>query len=267
MKKVTLFVVFFQIVIGNLYSINPMRDYTIKPDKLNIEYEEKKIPSSNSAMLNTWVMKSTIENKKNYTFIIAGSDAGNMGFSLAYAAYLLNSGYDVVTFDYRGFGESSDFKHNENNLYHAEYIDDFHSVVSWVKKEMAPEKIGVLAFSMGTLIATAGFEKSNYDVLVAEGFIKSPKKIVKRIKKTKGKKINLPKSSKSYRQNLNKINIPILLFGTKEDKTTTLKDSQKIVSKKTNRKLVEFNGERLRAGFILGMDNYLNEINEFLTDL
>jgi len=187
-----------------------------------------------------------------------------MGFTLAYAAYLLNSGYDVITFDYRGFGESSDFKHNPNNLYHTEYIDDFHSVVSWVKKEIVPEKIGVLAFSMGTLIATAGFEKSDYDVLVAEGFIKSPRKIVKRIKKTKDKKINLPKSNKSHRQNLNKINIPMLLFGTKEDKTTTLKDSQKVVSKKPNRKLVEFNGERLRAGFTLGMDNYLNEINEFI---
>jgi len=66
MKKITVLAIFFQIIMGNLYSINPMREYKMKPDKLNIEYEEKKIPSSNGAILNTWIMKSTIENKKNY---------------------------------------------------------------------------------------------------------------------------------------------------------------------------------------------------------
>lgn len=262
MKKLTAFVILFQIAILNLYAINPMRDYKMKPDKFDIEYEEKKILSTDGAMLNTWIMKSTVENKKNYTFIIVGSDAGNMGFSLAYALYLLNNGYDVITFDYRGFGESSDFEYKADNLYHTEYIEDFHSVVSWVKKEIAPEKIGILAFSMGTLIATSEFEKSKYDLLVAEAFIKSPKKIVQRIKKTKGKKINLPKSTKSHRANLNKINIPILLFCSTEDKITTLKDSRKVASKMPNRKLIKFDGEHLRGAYTLGMDNYINEINQ-----
>lgn len=241
-----------------------MRDYKMKPDKFDIEYEEKKILSSDNAMLNAWIMRSEVENKKNYTFIIAGSDAGNMGFSLAYALYLLNNGYDVVTFDYRGFGESSDFDYKPDNLYHTEYIEDFQSVVAWVKTEIAPEKIGILAFSMGTLIATAGFEKSKYDLLIAEAFIKSPRKIVQRIKKTKGNKINLPKSTKSHRSHLNKINVPILLFCSKEDKVTTLKDSRKIVSKMPNRKLIEFDGEHLRGAYTLGMGEYFSKINEFI---
>jgi len=255
MKKLTTFLILFQITILNLYAINPMREYKMKPDKFDIEYQEEKILSSNGAILNTWIMKSEAENKKNYTFIIVGSDAGNMGFSLAYALYLLKNGYDVITFDYRGFGESSDFEHKPDNLYHTEYIEDFHSVISWVKKEIAPEKIGILAFSMGTLIATTGFEKSKYDLLVAEAFIKSPRKIVQRIKKTKGKKINLPKSTKPRLSYLNKINVPMLLFSSKEDEITTLKDSRKIASKMPNRKLVEFNGEHLRGAYTLGMDN------------
>jgi len=244
------------------FAINPMKEYKMKPNVFEIKYEEKKIPTLDGALLNTWIMNTAEkENTKDCTIIITGSDAGNMGYSLAYAANLLAHGYDVITYDYRGFGESSDFDFNANNVYHSEYIQDFNTIINWTSKNKRTEKIAVLSFSMGTLIATAGYQDSKYDLLIAEGFIQSPCTNRKRIKKLKGKKLSLPKGHKKHGKAINNLNIPILVFSSKNDPITTLEDSKKIVSKKKNRKLVEFDGEHLRGAFTMGMDNYIKEIN------
>lgn len=262
--KVSLFIFVF---IQYGYSINPMKEYKVKPEQFEMDYKELKIKTSDGASLNTWVMNTQSENKKNYTFVIAGSDVGNMGFTLAYVAYLLNDGYDVVTFDYRGFGESSNFEFNPNNLYHDEYIEDFRTIINWVRSELKPENIGVLAFSMGTLISTAGYEDAKYEILISEGFIKCPKKVAKRIKNSKGKAIKLPKPSKSLCNKSKKINIPILVFASEKAKIATLKDSQQVVKQRQNRKLIVHNGEHLRGAFTIGLDNYLDKINEFIENL
>lgn len=255
---------FMLIFIHYGYSINPIREYKMTPEQFNLEFEEVKIKTSDGAELNTWVMKTSVEKKSNFTFIIAGSDAGNMGFSLPYAMHLLNNGYDVITFDYRGFGESSDFSFNPNNLYHDEYIKDFTTVVNWSRKELKSENIGVLAFSMGTLISTVGYRNANYEILVGEGFLNCPKKVVKRIEKIKNKKIKIPKSAKSACKRMMKIEIPILLFASKKDEITTLKDSQRVVEQKQNRELVTFDGEHLRGASTLGLNSYMAEINKII---
>lgn len=264
MNKIQLLIVLTILINQFGYSINPMKEYTMKPDLFKIEYEEVKIKTKDDYELNTWVMESSNEDKKGYTIVIVGSDAGNMGFSLPYASYLLKNGYDVITFDYRGFGDSSSFNYNPNNYYHEEYVEDFVTIIEWTKTKYERNKIGVLAFSMGTLISSIGYNEIKYDVLVGEGFIKSPAKTVKRVKKEKGKELNLPKSAKQDGKRINKIEIPILIFSSRTDKITTLKDSEQIASKRTNRKVVVFEGEHLRGGYTLGMPNYINEINQFI---
>lgn len=246
------------------YSINPEREYKMTPDKFKIEHQEEKIKSTDGANLNTWIMKSPVEEKKDYVFIIVGSDAGNMGYSLPYAAYLLRQGFDVITFDYRGFGQSSDFEHHPDNLYHSEYIDDFQSVVTWTKKQSPDKKIGILSFSMGTLVSIKGYKDAKYDAFVGEGFIRCPEKTVERIKELKGKDVLLPKDHKSDESQTKKIKIPMLLFASKTDQVTPLEDSLKVASLRKNRKVIEFEGEHLRGAMTLGIPNYVAEIEKMI---
>lgn len=261
-----MFILFLSLVISIQigYSINPIKEYKMTPEQFNIAFEEMKVKTSDGAELNVWIMKSSIEEKRNYTFVIAGSDAGNMGFSIPFAFHLLNNGYDVVTFDYRGFGGSSDFNFNPNNLYHDEYINDFTTVINWTRNKLKPENIGVLAFSMGTLISTVGYRNAKYEILVGEGFLKCPTNVAKRIEKIKGKKIIIPKSRKSICKRTKEIEIPLLLFASKNDKITILKDSQEVGEQKQNRELIPFDGDHLKGAFTLGLNNYIIEINKMI---
>lgn len=244
----------------NIQAIDPSREYQLTPEDFKLAYKEIKIDTPDGHRLHTWVMQPEADKRKDCTFVIAGSDAGNMGFSLAYAFQLVRRGFTVVTFDYRGFGHSSDFEYNPNNYYHSEYITDFVAVMDWVKAEGLTAKTGVLAFSMGTLIASAGYERSPYEFLVGEAFIRAPKKNAHRIKQIKDKQLVLPPTAKADQRALRRMTIPILLFASTIDEITTLKDSRRIAEGHPNRRVITYEGEHLKGVTALGWERYIEEV-------
>ncbi len=245
-------------------SINPMKEYTMKPEAFEINYEEHKIKTNDGAELNLWLMESNPEMNNGITIVIVGSDAGNMGFSLPYAFHLINLGYQVVTFDYRGFGGSSDFNYNPKNVYHSEYITDFNTVMEWSESELQYDKIGTLSFSMGTLISAVGYSTSSYDFYVGEGFIISPIVNKNRIEELKEKEMHLPKNATEDSNKIDDLNIPALLIAGRMDKVTTINDSQEFCKKHELAKTIEHDGEHLKGAVSLGFQNYINMINEFI---
>ncbi len=233
------------------------------PDKFGISYQEVRV-GVEGADLNVWIMSDSTAASKQMTVVIAGSDAGNMGFSLPYARQLLSAGYDVVTFDYRGFGASSDFEHHPDNLYHREYIQDFTGVLQFSKTHFATNRTAVLAFSMGTLIASSGYQHTAYDALIAEGFVLSPRSNIRRTHELNGKNLKLPEGYADDAAAVHEIDVPMLLFSAANDEVTTDRDARAVVAMKTNRQLVTFEGEHLRGAASLGFATYFEKIVLFL---
>jgi len=246
------------------FSIDPLREYKMRPERFKIEYQELKLKTADQYELNTWVMEPIGEHDKNITIVIVGSDSGNMGYSVVYAYYLLREGYRVVTFDYRGFGDSTDFNYNPNNVYHSEYITDFETVMNWCNDKLESERIGVLAFSMGTLISAIGYNNSRYDFFIGEGFVRSPELIKDRIKEQKGKELNLPLTADDDEIKVGNLNIPMLHFASTLDKVTTLKDCLEFCESRTKAKIIEYEGEHLRGASTMGLEKYIQEIKSFI---
>lgn len=264
MMQLMLNLTFTVLLLPAVSAINPMREYKMRPENFQLNYRELKIETEDGYQLNTWIMEPETGSENPVTVIVAGSDAGNMGFNLPYAFYLLRSGYRVVTFDYRGFGDSTEFKFDPKNVYHSEYITDFVSVLNWCREELKPEKIGVLAFSMGTLVTAAGYSASPYDFYIGEGFVLSPEENRARIKKLRGKWLNLPDTATEDTQKINDLDIPILLFAGIADEITTVADSHRFCDTRRNAKTIEFAGEHLRGAATLGMEKYIEAINKFI---
>ena len=248
----------------SIFAINPSRTYKQTPGRFALDYEEISITTPDDYVLNSWVMQPISKRVKNTTIVIVGSDAGNMGGSLPYAYYLLKKGYRVVTFDYRGFGHSQDFAYKPDNMYHSEYITDFVAVMNWCKEQFAEDKIGILSFSMGTLVAAVGYQQSSYDFFVGEGFISSPESVQERLMIQKEKEVLLPVSAIEDGKQVAKLNIPTLLFASTTDTITTLKDSQDFCESRKNANVTTFDGEHLRGAASLGMQQYVNAIATFI---
>lgn len=199
MKKI-LFILFLALTI-NSFALKPDLNYVRKPGDLNISYKEQIITTPDNFKLKTWICSPTKETDNKSVLILAYGDAGNMSYWLYQVAELVTKGFTVITFDYRGFGESDSFKINSKYLYYNEFVTDLVSIIRWTKNKYRENQIGIWALSMGTIMSTLALQEENVDYLIAEGFVRSTLQIKQSIKKLKNKEIILaiylsPKLSK-----------------------------------------------------------------------
>lgn len=115
------------------FALNPKKDYAITPADYGMTYEEISIPTEDNLTLYGWFFKATEAN--SYKIIILNDDGdGNMADLIEVASQFLALGYNVVTYDYRGYGKSSDFTINKNFFIYSQFEKDVEAALGWVKK-------------------------------------------------------------------------------------------------------------------------------------
>lgn len=252
----------------NCYALKPDRNYSGKPDSVNLSYKEYDIKTSDDYKLKTWVCKPKPEDDIKKTLILAYGDSGNMSYWLNHAAEFVKKGFTVVMFDYRGFGQSSDFAINNDYLYYNEFVTDLVTIIKWTKKEFKTNKTGIWALSMGTIMSTLALQQEKADFLIAEGYVISPVAIKEFLKQLKNKDIILPEGADKFKKSLDALNIKTLLFAGDKDVVTTINDSKYVASLNKENKLVEFEGNHLQGFKTLsagGYGNlYIDEILHFI---
>ena len=139
-------------------------------------------------LINLWDIVPKSENKNKVTIILCGSDSGNMSYLLRESLTLANYGYNVITFDYRGFGQSQDFKIDTTLMFHNEFLMDFEAIVEYARKQYPGNKIGTLGFSMGGYFPL--ITKNKLDFMMADSPLISPLVVLQRLNK---KNLKLPK--------------------------------------------------------------------------
>jgi alpha-beta hydrolase superfamily lysophospholipase len=89
--------------------------------------------------------------KPRPTVVICNGDAGNMTFLILYAYHLCTNGFNVLTFDWRGFGESEAWPIDSNQLVYSEFLLDYDAAIDFAKERAETDRtrIGLLGFSTG----------------------------------------------------------------------------------------------------------------------
>ena len=228
-----------------------------------LKYSQFQVKTSDNSSINIWEYGIPESVKTDKTIIIVGTDAGNMSYLIWQAKAFVEKGIRVVSFDYRGFGKSSDFEINKDLLFYPEFAIDLDAVIKTIREKYPKDKLGLFALSMGTYISLIRSE--NIDFLIAEGFYQNPQKVVDRIKLTKGETVLLPTQAKAIK--MLKPRIPTIIFCASNDKTTTTDDAKEF-AKNNNVSIVEFNGDHL-YGFVVMTkesqgDLYVERITDFL---
>lgn len=155
-------------------AIKPVKEYQQTPEVFDLNYTQRKIKVDSLITLNSWHLQPVI-NKKNVTILISYGDFGNMSYSLMQAATLYDLGYDVVLYDYRGFGASSAFEVNKDNLFDTNYVADLKAVYLHYKKIVPGQKTVLMAMSMGTIVSTIFMAQQDLkdQFFVYDGFVAS----------------------------------------------------------------------------------------------
>jgi len=245
MKKLIITSVIF-FYLNLVYGIDPIKDYIKYPSNVGLDYEEIYIKNSDTVIY-CWLTKAKVENKN--LIILSYPDYGNMSYYLEYVRYYIEMGFDVLTYDYRGFGKSSDFKIDKNYLFYYEFVDDLKNVFNYSKQNFNYNKIGLLGLSMGTIIsAYATTEIKNIDFMILDGCVYSISKVFERLNK---KDLKAPVSEEfNFLSELwRDIDTKLLILSASEDTITTADDALSIISyNKSKRKTFSYRGKHL--GFL-----------------
>lgn len=158
---------------GHSHAIIPDRKYVRLPQNAGLIYKELDVVTKDGYKIETWFYPAqtmpekdagqdemlpynTLDNSKRPTLIICNGDAGNMSYQQIFLASLYTSmGLNVVTFDWRGFGESSEFEMNPDYLCYTEMLDDYNAVIKAVgkQKEVNKKMVFLMGWSTGAYLS------------------------------------------------------------------------------------------------------------------
>ncbi len=254
-----LFTIILMIASLNVLALKPEKKYIVTPEQYGLIYKDLNVVTKDGLKIKAWFFpaqdsiseqewNSAFNNpvKKEYklkyntprpTIIVCDGDSQNMAYLIQYAKELVGYGYNVVTFDWRGFGESDNWGTNEDYLVYPEYLLDYDAVIDAVlnQKEVDTAKIGLYGFSTGAYLSFDTFYKRpEIKAFAGRGLMTDFKTAVENIKRVVNHKIIIPVD---YPESLMPVNIaskidrPCFLIVGELDRRTPVSMSVEIFNK------------------------------------
>ena len=261
----------FLILQSFVYAVEPVKTYSSKPSDYGMNYEEVKINVSDGAVLNAWYFKAT---KTSYKIMVLSDDGnGNMADLIEHVSMFLSLGYHVITYDYRGFGASSDFEMKNEFYMYAQFEKDLNAVIDYIKKNHSSiPRIHLFGTGMGAGLSISVACTRDLPYVIADSPFQTLDQIQAKIKEVKGIEMKIPLG---YDKSLiePKYSLPkkgnylggLMLIVGDEDLIYTVKDIkeiQKIGPKNTELYIVKkSNGSN---NYKADKDKYLAILTEFL---
>jgi pimeloyl-ACP methyl ester carboxylesterase len=121
----------------------PVVDY---PDQIGLPFVEHFVPTARGHVLRTWHMPATV---RRGTVIVSMGAASDMPCYLFTARLLHDLGYEVVMYEYQGFGQSSGDADIQS------LPGDLEAVLDWTLSKTGQEQVTLFGMSIGSLPSIA----------------------------------------------------------------------------------------------------------------
>jgi len=244
---------------ASAWALKPVATYWAKPDTLGLKYQDLTLTTPDHVHLAAWLIAPQAgAPAQNTTIVMAGGDSGNMASLIFPAAALAAAGYQVLLFDYRGFGHSDAFAINQDYLYYPEFTTDLRTALTEARRRAPRQRVGVLGFSMGTIAASEAAAATRCDFLLTVGYIASPQDIAAYYQRTRPERpVLLPAAAAAYGQVAPRVKCPWLFIAGTEDKVTTLADSQAVARaarRRQRREVLPIKGDHMGSMLVFSND-------------
>lgn len=151
----------------SLQALNPSRTYKQRPEKYNMQYDKYTIKSGDG-QLHYWFFPNNTKTTK--TVVISHNGEGNMADYLRRIDNFKSLGYNVVIYDYRGYGESSELE-IDNSMYILPHMYvDLQAVVKHVQSKKGATDLLLYGWGPGAAISLGvGCQARGVTHIVADG--------------------------------------------------------------------------------------------------
>ncbi len=140
----------------------PTDEIVLTPAKMELAYEEHFIPSEDDISLGVWWIKAIPEKKLHRIVVQLHGNGENMSTHFLYVAWLAKEGYDVITFDYRGYGQSTAEMPTQKGL-----AIDTCAVLGWLAQHPAlkEQPTFIIGQSLGGAVVPVALHRCPYPPL------------------------------------------------------------------------------------------------------
>ncbi len=151
-------VAFFMSACNHLFYY-PSREMYTDPKQVGIDYEALTIPSEDPIELSAWWLKPAPQKRRGQLVVQLHGNAENMSSHFLFVAWLIGEGYDVLTFDYRGYGLSTPANPSQEGL-----VTDTCHLFTWLQTQSAFADLPtfVIGQSLGGAVAVSSLARCPY---------------------------------------------------------------------------------------------------------
>ncbi len=146
------------------------------PEQISPSFQEHRISvGKNGETLHAWHFRTS--KRKKGTVVHFHGNAQNMSAHVFFVAWLLDEGYDLVTFDYRGYGKSDGEVNRQNT------VEDGVAILKWTAEHIESANMLVVGQSLGGAVAVVAVAKSEISTvkkLVLDSTFYSYRKLAQR---------------------------------------------------------------------------------------
>jgi len=128
--------------------LNSMDNFTFSPFELQLEFELVRFPTADGSLLEGWLLPRPDDQR---VVISVSGYRGRKEDMLGISSYLWRKGYNVLLFDYRGYGARRS-KSDILTLGHRE-LEDYQAALRFVRSRFDQPLIGAVGGSMGAAVS------------------------------------------------------------------------------------------------------------------
>jgi len=217
------------------FALNPSKQYATTPADFGMDYKDISIQTEDNLTLAGWFFNAK-EASSSKIIIISDDGDGNMADMIEIASNFLSLGYNVITYDYRGYGKSSDFVINQKNYIYAQFEKDLNASIAYVKKYHAKIKnIHLYGLGIGAGLSLAvGVNSKDVGRIIADSPYSTLEDTKKRIKEKKGIDVIVPLGFNKitfeprYALEAKGANVSIMLIAGDKDEIYSPKDIKEL---------------------------------------
>lgn len=185
MKRTIVFISIF-LLYFSAQALNPIRTYSITPAEYGMTYDTVKITTEDNVVLYGWFFKTTEVSTK--VMIMSDDGEGNMCDNIELASNFISLGYNVLMYDYRGYGKSADFTINNNFFIYSQFQKDIEAAIDYIKKYQAKMRsVNLYGYGIGAGLSLAvGANHTEVTKIIADSPYNNFEYIGKIIKEVNG---------------------------------------------------------------------------------
>lgn len=172
-------------------ALKPEKKYEVTPAEFGLQYRDVTIETKDGLKLKGWFFQPA---KKSGTVIVLSHDGdGNMSTMIEIASYFITAGYNVMTYDYRGFGESDNFSISTKFVVYPQFAKDLDAAIDFAHKTYGITQVILYGKGMGAALSIgAGSGRRDVQKVIADSPWDELNNYQKMMKEIKGEDVMIP---------------------------------------------------------------------------